>query len=267
MAHPASPVAGKPSTAFRALRLFGLGLGLAALAWGGVLAWRAQPATVAAAPQVAKAVAAAPEPMEEAAFRVLRGRLREPASAAFRDVRVYGFGPPHERAVCGRVLAGRETPAGGADFVVRIILPGDGRTGGAPLPVIEDGPNLPRATANARDRYCRNADDPRTTPRLAPEAVAASAAAPADPQAVGAGARIGPVQGGGGMPVALRRVAVGGGSAVNLRGAPGGGAAVIGVLPRGQVLDVFERAPGGWLRVGVGEPWGWAHASLLIEGP
>ncbi len=69
------------------------------------------------------------------------------------------------------------------------------------------------------------------------------------------------------MPAVLRRAAVGGGSAVNLRNGPGGGAAVVGVIPRGQVLDVFERAPGGWLRVGVGEPWGWAHSSLLIEGP
>ena len=267
MAQPAPPAAGKARAVFlRALPPLGFALGMAALAWGGVWAWRALP-TIGVAPQGAQVAAAAPEPLEEAAFRVLRGRLREPASAAFRDVRVHRFGPPHERAVCGRVLAGRETPAGGADFVVRIVLPGDGRTGGAPLPVIEEGPNLPRATANARDRYCRNADDPRTTPRLPPGTVAASIAAPTDHQAGGVGARSGPVQGGGGVPVALRRVAVGGGSAINLRSGPGGGAAVIGVLPRGQVLDVFERAPGGWLRVGVGEPWGWAHASLLIEGP
>ena len=56
-------------------------------------------------------------------------------------------------------------------------------------------------------------------------------------------------------------------SAANLRSGPGGGAAVIAVLPRGQVLDVFERTAGGWLRVGVGEPWGWTHSSMLIEGP
>jgi SH3 domain-containing protein len=264
MAHPAPP-AGLAGTAFRALRLLGAGLGMAALAWGGVQAWRAQPA-VGVAPQVAKAVAAAPEPVEESAFRILRGRFREPASAAFRDVRVYSFGPPHERAVCGRVLAGRETPPGGADFVVRVILPGSGRTGGAPLPVIEEGPNLPRATANARGRYCRNADDPRT-PQLPPGAAAAAAAAPSDVQAAGGTAPGVPIQGGGGMPAVLRRAVVGAGTAANLRSGPGGGAAVIGTLPRGQVLDVFERAPGGWLRVGVGEPWGWAHASLLVEGP
>jgi hypothetical protein len=259
----AAPAAAHPI--LRALRLSGLALGVAALGWGGLETWRAQP-RVGVSAQVAKA-AAAPEPVEESAFRALRGRLREPSAATFRDVQVYGFGPPHERAVCGRVLAPRETPAGGADFVVRVILPGDGRTGGVPLPVIEEGPNLPRATANARRRYCRNADDPRTTPEPTPGgAVASTAAAPADARAGGNGAG-GPVQVGGGAPVVLRRAAVGGGAAVNLRNGPGGGAAVIGVLPRGQVLDVFERAPGGWLRVGVGEPWGWAHASLLIEGP
>jgi hypothetical protein len=235
-----------------------------------VQVWQAQPA-VGVTAQAAKVAAAAPVPLEEMAFRVLRSRLREPSSAAFREVRVYSFGPPDERAVCGRVAAGRDTPAGGADFVVRIILPGDGRTGGgAPLPVLEEGPGLPRATANARRRYCRDAGEPRT-PEAASGAVAATipaggATAP-EHRAAGGNAQGDPVQGGGTAAMTLRRVAVGGGAAVNLRNGPGGGAAVIAVLPRGQVLDVFERAPGGWLRVGVGEPWGWAHSSLLIEGP
>ena len=264
MAHPApSAVTTRPR--FRALRLLGLALGVAGLAWAGVKVWQAQPAVQVSA-QAAK-VAAGPEPVEESAFRALRGRVREPGAATFQEVRVYAFGPPGERAVCGRVLVPRETPAGGADFVVRVILPGGGRTGGAPLPVVEEGPNLPRATANARRRYCRNADDPRT-PQGLPDASAISATAtmPADVQASGGNAAGGLAQGGG-AAVVLRRVAVGGGTAVNLRNGPGAGAAVIAVLPRGQVLDVFERAAGGWLRVGVGEPWGWAHSSLLIEGP
>lgn len=157
MAHPAP--SSDSRSRLRALRLLGWALGAAGLAWGGAAFWRAQPAVRVSA-QAAKVVAA-PEPVEESAFRALRGRVREPATATFQDVRVYTFGPPDERAVCGRVLVPRETPAAGADFVVRVILPG-GRTGGAPLPVVEEGPNLPRATANARRRYCRNADDPRT---------------------------------------------------------------------------------------------------------
>lgn len=261
-----APPAISPRPVRRAvLPLLGLAAGIAALIWGGMLVWQAQPA-VAVSPQAAKVTA--PEPVEESAFRVLRGRLRDPAAATFKEVRVFDFGTPHERAVCGRVLAARETPTGGVDFVVRVILPGGGRTGGAPLPVIEEGPNLPRATANARGRYCRDANDPRSAPRLSAgsvTAVSATTAPAADVQA--GGNAFGVAAQGGGMPVVLRRAAVGGGSAVNLRNGPGGGAAVIGVLPRGQVLDVFERAPGGWLRVGVGEPWGWAHSSLLIEGP
>jgi hypothetical protein len=252
-----------PRSRFRALRLLGWALGFVALAWGAAWVWRAQPAVHVSA-QAAKAMAT-PEPLEEAAFRVLRARLREPAAATFQDVRVYGFGPPDERAVCGRVAAGRETPAGGADFVVRVILPGSGRTGGAPLPVVEEGPSLPRATANARGRYCRDAGDPRR-PKATPVAAASNTAAEPDSR-VGGNAQADPIQDGGGFPVVLRRAMVGGGTAVNLRNGPGGGAAVIAVLPRGQVLDVFERAPGGWLRVGVGEPWGWAHSSLLTEGP
>jgi hypothetical protein len=256
MTQSVSPVA--PRSRFRALRLLGWALGMAGLAWGGAWVWRAQPAVHVSA-QAAK-VAAAPEPVEEVAFRALRSRLREVSTATFQDVRVYSFGPPDERAVCGRVAAARELPAGGADFVVRVILPGSGRTGGAPLPVVEEGPGLPRATANARRRYCREAGNPG-----APQTPPATAAAAPDPR-IGGDAQGAPASGGG-MPAVLRRAAVGGGSAVNLRNGPGGGAAVVGVIPRGQVLDVFERAPGGWLRVGVGEPWGWAHSSLLIEGP
>lgn len=252
-----------PRSRFRALRLLVWVFGVAGLGWMGVQVWEAQPAVRVSA-QAAK-VSAAPESVEEVAFRLLRGRLREPTAATFQDVRVYSFGPPDERAVCGRVAAPRETPVGGADFVVRVVLPGSGRTGGAALPVVEEGPNLPRATANARRRYCRNVDEPRAPQAQPPGALPVAAAVP-DVQAGSGGALGSPAQGGG-TPVALRRVAVGGGTAVNLRNGPGGGAAVIGVLPRGQVLDVFERAAGGWLRVGVGEPWGWAHSSLLIEGP
>lgn len=244
---------------FRVLPLAAWALGTAGLVWAGVQVWRARPA-VQVSTQAAKA-AAAPESVEDVAARALRGRLREPAAADFQQMRVYAFGPPDERAVCGRVTA-REAPSG-MDFVVRVILPGSGRTGGPPLPVLEEGPGLPRATANARHRYCRNADEPRT-PLAPPNAsAAASPSMPADARA-GSDARTVTALGGGGS-AALRRAVVAGNSAANLRNGPGGGAAVIAVLPRGQILDVFERAAGGWVRVGVGEPWGWTHSSLLIE--
>lgn len=248
---------------FRVLRLAAWALGTAGLAWAGAQVWRAQPSVQVSA-QAAK-IPAAPESVEDVALRALRGRLREPASAAFQQVRAYTFGPPDERAVCGRVAA-REAPTG-MDFVVRVILPGSGRTGGSPMPVLEEGPGLPRATANARHRYCRDADEPRTP--LAPPVASAAATSPSgdfragDLRAGGNAQAVTALGGGGSAP--LKRAVVAGNSAANLRNGPGGGAAVIAVLPRGQILDVFERAAGGWVRVGVGEPWGWTHSSLLVE--
>jgi Bacterial SH3 domain len=259
---------GLPRSRFRALRLLGWVLGTAGLAWGGAQLWHAQP-TVAVSAQAAK-VAAVPESVEDVATRTLRTRLREPSAAVFQEVRVFRFGPPDERAVCGRVVS-RETPGGVADFVVRVIPPRGGGTGGAPLSVLEEGPGLSRATANARRRYCQDGPDRRTPPTPPPSAAPATAAltaVAATPEpGTGGNGQGSPAYGGGSATAALRRVAVAGGSAANLRSGPGGGATVIGVLPRGQVLDVFDRAPGGWLRVGVGEPWGWAHSSLLTEGP
>lgn len=256
-----------PRRRLRSLRLCAWVLGSATLVWGGVKIWQAQPAVRVSA-QAAK-VGAAPERPEEVALQAVRARFRDPESASFREVRVHRFGPPDERAVCG-IVASRETsgPSGGAEFVVRVVLPGGGRTGGAPLPVLEEGPTLPRPTANARRRYCHDANDPRPTlPAPAGTSVSAMAATAFTPDPrVGGSAQPGGAQGGG-QGAVLKRVAITGGNAANLRNGPGGGSAVIAVLPRGQVLDLFERAPGGWMRVGVGEPWGWVHSSLVAEGP
>ena len=85
-----SPVpSAAPRSRFRALPLLGWALGVAGLVWGAVQVWQAQPAVSA---QAVKA-APSPEPLEDVAFRALRGRLREPAAAAFQDVRVHRFGP------------------------------------------------------------------------------------------------------------------------------------------------------------------------------
>ena len=50
--------------------------------------------------------------------------------------------------------------------------------------------------------------------------------------------------------------------AVNVRAAPDKGSAVSRVVPAVTVLEVFGR-DGQWVRVGQGQPWGWARASLL----
>ncbi|WP_237216695.1 SH3 domain-containing protein, partial [Falsiroseomonas oryziterrae] len=48
-------------------------------------------------------------------------------------------------------------------------------------------------------------------------------------------------------------------SPVNLRAAPGG--PVLGTVPRGTTLQIFDMAPGGWLLVGDTGPLGWVHVS------
>ncbi len=47
----------------------------------------------------------------------------------------------------------------------------------------------------------------------------------------------------------------------NLHSSPQG--PVIVVVPRGTVIQVFSRAPGGWYQVGGSAPWGWVHESML----
>ncbi len=50
---------------------------------------------------------------------------------------------------------------------------------------------------------------------------------------------------------------------VNVRSSPSGGGEVMRVVPRASTLQVFGEAPGGWVQVGEGEPWGWVHNSML----
>ncbi len=234
--------------------------------------------------------AAAPDRMaadalaEAAALQSLRARQRSPDSVLFREIRIWRFGPADERAVCG-VMEAQDLPGGAAPFVVRVVLPagmgvasGSGRPTPAAsavpaMPILEDGPGMSRPAPEARRRFCRDATaepaapdpasaraappppqpaDPPTTPQP-PVATAPLAAAPSDPTSrVDGGALTG------------EKVTVA--SHANLRGGPLGGEAVLSVVPRGTVLSVFGRAPGGWVRVGEGEPWGWIHGSMLLDG-
>ncbi|MCK8783913.1 SH3 domain-containing protein [Roseomonas sp. NAR14] len=191
---------------------------------------------------------------EHVALQALRARLG--SGAEFRGVSTYGRERDDERAVCGEVR-----PAGDArefrSFVVRVVREDpareDGRVRLRPLTLLADAGNPPRMVADARLRHCRTAlvsarPDPVGTPRF--EAVMPAAAA-----AGGAGGSV-PGEGGVVGSVSVR-------SAVNLRAAPGG--AVLRTVARGQALQVFATAPGGWLRVGVSRPEGWVHSSLTSE--
>lgn len=118
--------------------------------------------------------------------------------------------------------------------------PQGARTTGRPLPPAPSG--LPRSV-----------EEP--VPVAAPPAMPPAAVPPTSPAPVAA-PRIpaGPPQGS--VTTTMRTPA-------NVRATPGGGGAVVRVVPRGSTLQVFDEAPGGWLLVGEGEPWGWLHSSLL----
>lgn len=218
---------------------------------------------------------------EAIALEALRNRLRNPAAAGFRDVRTWRYGPGDERAVCGLVTS-PELPGGAAAFVMRVVLPESAGPFAADRPrphtamtVLEDGPGLARPSPEARRRFCREGDPPAPEPPPPAEAaLAAPLPAPVPavslPLAAGAAATAGipaarppaPVEGGG-ATTTRERVAVA--APANLRAGPGGGAAVLSIVPRGRVLAVFGRAPGGWVQVGEEEPLGWIHGSLLAE--
>jgi hypothetical protein len=239
---------------------------------------------------------------EAIALQSLRARQRDPDAVMFREVRTWRFGPDDERAVCG-VMEARDLPGGSAPFVVRVLLPaGSGggatpvsgtiarpRSSAAGMPILEDGPGTSRPAPEARRRYCHDAEAAPTAAAApaAPTVPSAAATAPAmtapstsaaTTTAMTAGAPAAPAMavgapdplappfaatiGSGGVAVRTgEQVTVA--THANLRAGPTGGEPVLSVVPRGSVLNVYGRAPGGWVRVGDGEPWGWIHGSML----
>lgn len=223
---------------------------------------------------------------QQAVAQALPAGEQEPE---WRDMAVYQYNNAldDERGVCGRVLAGPRTGGSWTDFAVRVRLE---RAASGSRPAVTstevflaEGPGGMRALYLARQRFCRDGTaspaapvqpapvrDPSPAPRLAAPPTAQAPAPPASAMPTGtsgAPAAV-PAEGGGNLRPAssppalvLGRIAVR--SPVNLRTGPGGGASVIGVLPRGKTLDVLERAPGGWMRVGDPASLGWVHASLV----
>ncbi|MDN3567193.1 SH3 domain-containing protein [Paeniroseomonas aquatica] len=179
-----------------------------------------------------------------AAEAALRSRLRQAEALEFGPAAVFRFGPEDERAVCGTVQA-----AGGpaSPYVMRVLLP-RGATGLAPryVTVMEQGPGLVHADAQAPGRYCRDGA------ALAVDAAAPPAAAPVPEPAARATEA---------AATAPEKVVVR--SPARLRAAPGG--EVRRIAAAGEALGVFGRAPGGWLQVGSTGAEGWVHASLLAE--
>lgn len=212
-----------------------------AIAAAAVLLLLARPSVDAAGPQ---AVPSAEQRYAAAAQDTLRGRLRGDG-IAFDQVAVYRFGPADERAVCGVVRAPGLAETG---FVIRVLLPRDQALSGmAPhyQTVMEQGPGLPHADAQATGRYCRDAGMTAAPP------LAAAAMPDVMPAAAG------PV-----LPAAAETAVIR--SPARLRSAPGG--EVLRIAAQGEALAIFGRAPGGWLQVGTDGPQGWVHASLTSQG-
>jgi hypothetical protein len=121
------------------------------------------------------------------------------------------------------------------------------------------GPATPRAAARPIPPI--PTDIPRGAPPASGEAPGVSAApsgqlqaTPAQPPPLAAPIR----SASGGVTTTSRHP-------VNIRSSPSGGGSVLRVAPRGSTLQLFGEAPGGWLQVGEGEPWGWLHSSMLEQ--
>jgi hypothetical protein len=191
--------------------------------------------------------------VESAAQQALAARLRSPDALRLLDVRVWRFGPGDERAVCG-TMQSAEIAGGSARFVVRVLLPRtDAPTQRAPAVVVEDAPGLVRPSPEAARRFCREAEPPPPVrPAAEPAAEPWEPAIPAAPLPAAT-----PSAADAARPKVVTH------APANLRAAPSG--EVLSAVPRGRVLTVFDRAPGGWAQVGDGTPQGWIHSSLLSD--
>ena len=205
-----------------------------------------------------------PADVEALAREAVLKRLTAGGAAIFQEVRIYDYGVAGERGVCGQV----ETPAGSGrqlEFAVRVQLPNadDPRRRAAAQATLDDGSAAPRAVAETRRRYCRDAAPlvsavPSPVPLPAPERVLLDTA----PSTAGSSTDLPTPTEAGGKASAreLERLLVR--SPANLRERPQAGSQVLRTLPRGLELQLHGRAPGGWLQVGDAMPWGWVHSSL-----
>jgi hypothetical protein len=207
---------------------------------------------------------APPADVETLAREAVLKRLPAGGAAIFQDVRLYDYGVAGERGVCGQV----ETPAGSGrhvEFAVRVLLPdaNDPRRRAEAQATLDDGSAAPRAVAETRRRYCRDAAPlasaaPSLVADPAPERVLLGTAAST---AGSSNAVPAPAEAGGKASAReLERLLIR--SPANLREQPQAGSPVLRTLPRGLELQLHGRSPGGWLQVGDAVPWGWVHSSL-----
>jgi hypothetical protein len=206
------------------------------------------------------------EAARQAAEDRLRARLRAEGPLTLRAVQVHRQALPGTLAVCGQV-----NPSGRADepfipYVAVVTAEGEGApraelhlgatTQEATRVYIElvdrcfDGGGPPSARAGIRPLPPLPSGLPRTTEPEPPRTPQATAPVPSQPPPPSATPAAGSVTTTARHPV-------------NIRAHPSGGGAVVRVVPRASTLRVYAEAPGGWLQIGEGEPWGWVHSSML----
>jgi hypothetical protein len=226
------------------------------------------PAAAPAAPAQAAALAAAEER--------LRARLRAEGALATRAVVVHRQALPGTLAVCGQVNATGRGEDPFIPWVAVIGLEGE-RVARAEFFLAASSAEATRVYFEMVDR-CFDGGGPataRSPARPLPPAPAGMPFAAPDltPQRLPALPAQTPPPAAQAMPAPGAAQAAGtpaSGSVttsqrtpVNLRSHPSGGGEILRVIPRGSTLQVFGQAPGGWMQVGEGEPWGWVHNSML----
>ncbi len=231
---------------------------------------------VAACDDAAKIAAPAPaQARQEAAVRAaeerLRARLRAEGELRTRAVVVHRQAMADTVAVCGQVNPTGRREDAFLPWIAVLSFEG-GQVARTEFHLAASGPEATRVYFEMVER-CWDGGGPstaRATGRPLPPAPSAipiaipdlspPPPAPALPAQVEAtAARAEPVA----TSVAGGAVTMSQRTPVNLRAHPSGGGEILRTLPRGATVQVFAEAPGGWLQVGDGEPWGWVHGSLV----
>lgn len=208
----------------------------------------------------------------------LRARLRIDGALMLRAVQIYRQAMSDTLAVCGQVNPNGRSEEAFIPFVVVVgfeeervargevvVGASSAEAGRVYLESLDKcfdggGPATPRAAA--RPLAPIPTEIPRAAPPLINDAPVVSGAPGGLQQAVAVQAS--PViaasvrSASGGVTTTARHP-------VNIRSSPSGGGAVVRVAPRNSTLQLFGEAPGGWLQVGEGEPWGWLHASMVDQ--
>lgn len=232
--------------------------------------------------------------VRRAAEEAVRARLNPTSPPVLRAVHVYGQQPADTFAVCGQVEMGQGSSVVFVPWVAPVVLR-DGTAVVSDLFAGVTNAEASRVYIESIDRcfegggaHPTRARQVRPLPPLPHDAGAGqvqasppSVAGPARPAAVpdtAVPARLAATQPAPTpapepiipRPAPREDAASGGGVVttraahpVNIRNAPSGSGAVVRTVPRASQLRVFGEAPGGWLQVGDGEPFGWLHSSML----